>query len=375
MVRFLHTADWQLGMTRHFLDAEAQGRYSEARLDALRRCGAAAVAHGCAFMVVGGDVFESNRLGRQAVARALETMGGLGVDVHLLPGNHDPLNAGSVWTTPAFATRPPNVHLLDEPVRLAVGDEAVQLVPAVWRTKHPLSDLVDDALRALPAPDGVRIVVGHGVVDRLDPDAANPAAIALDRLDARIRDGAVHYVALGDRHSATDVGTTGRVRYSGTPLVTDYDETAPNRALVVDVTPGAIDVTEVPVGDWRFAAQHFVLLDGMDVGGVERWLAEQPDKSRTVLKLSFVGTVNLEGRARLDEALEHARDLFAAVEVWERRTDLRVLPDDGDLASLGLTGFALEAAEQLRVLAAGGGDGGRTAQDALALLFRLGTSR
>ena len=35
-VRFLHTSDWQLGMTRHFLEGEAQARYSAARIDAIR---------------------------------------------------------------------------------------------------------------------------------------------------------------------------------------------------------------------------------------------------------------------------------------------------------------------------------------------------
>ena len=33
-MRFLHTADWQLGMTRHFLAGDAQPRYSAARRDA-----------------------------------------------------------------------------------------------------------------------------------------------------------------------------------------------------------------------------------------------------------------------------------------------------------------------------------------------------
>jgi hypothetical protein len=30
-VRFLHTADWQLGMNRHFLEGEAQARYESDR--------------------------------------------------------------------------------------------------------------------------------------------------------------------------------------------------------------------------------------------------------------------------------------------------------------------------------------------------------
>jgi hypothetical protein len=33
-LRFLHTSDWQLGMTRHFLSEGAQEKYSQARFDA-----------------------------------------------------------------------------------------------------------------------------------------------------------------------------------------------------------------------------------------------------------------------------------------------------------------------------------------------------
>ena len=47
----------------------------------------------------------------------------------------------------------------------------------------------------------------------------------------------MHYVALGDKHSRTEVGSTGRVWYSGSPEVTNYDdiEPDPGHVLVVDV--------------------------------------------------------------------------------------------------------------------------------------------
>lgn len=74
-MKFLHTADWQLGMTRHFLRAEAQARFSQARLDAVRSIGQLAVEEGCEFVVVCGDVFESNQVDRQVLARAFDAMG------------------------------------------------------------------------------------------------------------------------------------------------------------------------------------------------------------------------------------------------------------------------------------------------------------
>ena len=56
-MRFLHTADWQLGMTRHFLAGDAQPRYSAARRDAVAGLGALAAETGAEFVVVAGDVF------------------------------------------------------------------------------------------------------------------------------------------------------------------------------------------------------------------------------------------------------------------------------------------------------------------------------
>ena len=89
MVRFAHTADWQLGMTRHFLNGEAQPRYSASRREAVAALGPVAAASGAEFVVVSGDVFEHNQLAPREVSLSLEAMRGIGVPVYLLPGNHD----------------------------------------------------------------------------------------------------------------------------------------------------------------------------------------------------------------------------------------------------------------------------------------------
>ena len=131
MVRFLHTADWQLGMTRHFLGAEAQPRFSAARVEVIRTIGALAVQESCSFVVVCGDVFETNHVERQVVVRALDAMAATpGVTFFLLPGNHDPLDASSVFRSPTFvAHRPANVVVLDSPLPVPVAP-GVELVPA-----------------------------------------------------------------------------------------------------------------------------------------------------------------------------------------------------------------------------------------------------
>lgn len=73
--------------------------------------------------------------------------------------------------------------------------------------------------------------------------------------------------------------------------------------------------------------------------------------------------------------MESAVDRFAAVEEWEQRTDLHVLPDDIEAETFGLSGFAAEALDELRDLARSSDDAQASeARDAMALLYRLARS-
>ena len=70
---FLHTGDWQLGMTRHFFSEGVQERFAQSRFDAIRELGRIA-EEDCRFVVVCGDVFESNLVERKSPARAIEAL-------------------------------------------------------------------------------------------------------------------------------------------------------------------------------------------------------------------------------------------------------------------------------------------------------------
>jgi DNA repair exonuclease SbcCD nuclease subunit len=351
VVRFIHTADLQLGMGRRFLTPEAQARFTHARIEAVRAIGRLAQAEQCEFVVVCGDVFESNQIDRQVLVRSLEALADVPVPVYLLPGNHDPLDAASIYRHPF----PPNVTVLREPGVHAVRP-GVELVAAPWTSKRPLADLLGNALRALgPAPPRtIRIAVGHGAVDSLSPDRDNPALISLRALEQ----ASVHYIALGDRHSTTSVGASGRVWYSGAPEATDFDEVDPGNVLVVDVA-GTLTVTTHRVGRWRFVRHRF---DDPEPDAVGRWLGVLPNKPETVVRLDLGGTVTLAQRAALDAVLDDATPSFAALDVWDR---LVAVPDDVDVTGLALAGFAQRALDEL----ADAGDD--EARDALSLLYRL----
>lgn len=372
MVRFLHTADWQIGMTRHFLPDDAQARFTAARIDVIRRIGELAAEERCEFVVVCGDVFEANQLSRQTVGRALEALATIPVPVYLLPGNHDPLDPVTIYRSPQFLRDcPEHVRVLSsaEPVRVREG---VELVPAPWFGKHPDSDLVGAAVTGAlgaapltsagspgppPAPaaaatGAVRIVVGHGAVDLLDPDRTNTAAILLEPLERELAAGRIHYVALGDRHSRTEVGGSGAVWYSGTPEVTSFREELPGEALVVDIEPGrAPSVTPHRVGTWTFQTLRRELVRSDDVAELGRELVAMPDKDRTVLRLALRGALAVADQATLTDLLDEQGEIFAALFLWERHSDLRVSADAEDLHDLNLSGFLSTAAEEMRRLA------------------------
>jgi DNA repair exonuclease SbcCD nuclease subunit len=372
MTKFIHTADWQIGMTRHFLTPEAQARFTAARIDAIRSIVTLANERNCDFILVCGDVFESNRLNRQVVVRALDALATSSVPVYLLPGNHDSLEPGSVYVSPTFVDgMPERVHVIDSTAPIEVA-ENTEIIGAPWTSKRPLSDLVDQAIQDVePIADVIRIVAGHGIVDELSPDPDNPALISVVGLEQHIENGSIHYVALGDRHSRTAVGLEERIYYSGAPEPTDYDETDPGKVLVVDIQDGSISVEPVKVSTWEFLDRQFDITGNEDLNVLESWLTDQPDKDRTIVRLAFVGTVNITEKARLDSIIESFTDLYAAIDTWERRTELAVLPNDEDFTELGLTGFAASALEELRVESTGESEESATSRDALALLFRL----
>ena len=375
MVKFLHTADWQLGMSRHYLDHEAQSRFNAARLDVIEQMASLAVDEQCEFVLVCGDVFESNQLDRQVIVRAFEKMAGFPkLTFFLLPGNHDPLDASSIYNSPTFIERcPDNVKVLkgSEPVQVASG---VELISAPWPNKHPTIDLVEDACSKLEQTNSLRIVVGHGAIDSLSPDPNNPRVIALEQLEERIQAGLIQYVALGDRHSTTHVSSTGRVYYSGAPEPTDYDETDPGNVLIVDLGADQVDVVVKNIGTWRFQSGEWQISSDKDIEAVEEWLSNLDNKDRTIVRMSIVGQVSVAQKARLDELLEHHADLFAAISTWESHSDLVVIPDDADLSHFGLSGFANDALTELRTLAEDG-NSAPVARDALALLYRLVRTR
>ena len=148
-MRFLATADWQLGMPAARLPDEARSRFQDARIEVIERIGALAAEHLVAFVVVCGDIFDSNQLDRRVVVRAADALASIDCPVYFVAGNHDPLDSASILLSNEFKnSMPQNVVVVTEAGAREVAP-GVDLVSAPWFTKFPATDLVADVLEVV----------------------------------------------------------------------------------------------------------------------------------------------------------------------------------------------------------------------------------
>ena len=379
-VRFLHSADWQLGMTRRFLGDDAQARYTADRLASVAELAELAVEHEAEFVVVAGDAFEDNAVPRSVVLRAAEVLASFPVPVLILPGNHDPLDVSSVLRCRDFSgvVESGKVLVLDgaDPVEIRPG---VEIVGVPWTSKRPDPSRMPALLAALEPTDGVRVLVAHGGTDEVyGGHSPSVEALSVAELEGAVDSGRVDYVALGDRHSVTQVGSGERIWFSGSPETTDFDDVEKDSgsALLVELHaagPGrnrAATVTTHRTGRWSFLAVNAQIDTESDLDALAERIEAIGDKPRTVLKLGLTGTVGVALRARIDELVDRWDALFASAFIRESRTHLVVRAEDTDLTGL-VDGYASRAVGDLVEVATSGGPEAEDASNALSLLYRL----
>ncbi len=74
-IRFIHTSDWQLGMTRWFLPVDAQARYSDDQFQCIEELGRLADETGSQFIIVAGDIFDTLLPGSKIINRFIDSVG------------------------------------------------------------------------------------------------------------------------------------------------------------------------------------------------------------------------------------------------------------------------------------------------------------
>jgi len=351
MLRFLHTADWQLGKPyARVSDPDKRALLRQERLAAIGRLGAVARQQGVAFLLVAGDLFDSHQPKRADVSAACSAIGALELPVLVIPGNHDHGGAGSVWQESYFLEEclqlAPNLTVLLEraPFELTrLGLPGGVLLPCpLLRKAEPVDPTA--WLRQLaftPWADQARIVLAHGSIQGFggensgDTDDENPP-VPTNRIDlAALPAGEIDYIALGDWHGLKQVGS--RAWYSGChemdrfPRSSDYRS---GQVLVVQAARGSMpEVFPVATGgiQWHQLQHRFNSDD--DLERLEQLLRDLigPRSNQDLLLLELDGSLSLAAASRLQDLLQR---LEARLLRLKRRDRTSVAPDASELRQL-----------------------------------------
>ena len=323
MIRFLHTADWQIGKPFGTVaDEQKRFRLQQERIAAVGRIRDQVRLHQAQLVLVAGDLFDSPTPAPTAVLEVLEAIGEMEVPVLVIPGNHDHGAAGTVWHRDDFLRQQrqfaPNLQLLlvRQPVVL---EQAVLLPrpllrnqdstdPTQWLQGLDWSQLPDDRPRIVLAHGGVH---GFGGRDYEADEEAQAGANNLIDLNALPGDQ-IDYIALGDWHNLKQV--SDRAWYPGTPEPDRFDQGEDNQrgqVLLVELERGAAPaVSPQSTGRYRWHNLAFRFSGDADLDRFERQLEELTAGrvARDLLRLQVSGSLSLAGHRRYQQLLDDLQD-------------------------------------------------------------------
>lgn len=366
-MRFVHTADWQIGKVfKRFGEREALFR--EARLDAIEALGQLARREGARHVLVAGDIYDQHTPLRTTLWAPLERMRRHPEVIwHLLPGNHDPHRPKGLWEQLTGDDLPANVRprLSPHPVEIEPG---VFLLPAPLVRRTEPNDLTAWMDQAETPPGAIRIGLAHGSVTGFDSqgDAGNP----ID--PARPARAGLAYLALGDWHRTLKIGE--RVWYAGTPEPDRSGSQEVGTALVVDVAGAQAPPLVRPesVGTYRWMTRAVTLGDEGSVQDLEALVRALEALPRLVLRLDLSGAVSMAARTALGRTLDR---LSAAVcHLDADLSALQMRPNTDDLDGIDFDGALRRVAQRLQARLAEPGltpADQRITEDALIRLFTL----
>jgi DNA repair exonuclease SbcCD nuclease subunit len=370
MLKLLHTADWHLGRRfRSFPDEQAI-KLSRARLEVLERILHVADRHAVDGVLCAGDLFDEPNPGREwwEGAAALLAKSSPTRPIFLLPGNHDPLTADSVWANEKFRRLLPSwAHVVDrEDFEYTFANGAV-LYAVPCMSKAGQRDPTEAIPRRQADDQRIRIGMVHGsTFDERGWQANFP----IDR-DAVISRG-LDYLAIGDTHSFRFI-PPDRLHpptiYPGAPEATAFDEKDPGCIALVFINRRRMaTVQQERVAKWIWEECTVTTLDEL------RTLVRRPDLADRVLRLHLDMTVPAPEYEEADGLLEELQGTaarHARVGVLELdRQGLELQTATIDQYCHDLPAVLRSAVERLKALAAEDPGQRQVAERALFHLYR-----
>lgn len=321
-VSFLHLADLHIGLRITRFDESVAKKLREARLLALDNALKIAREKNVAFILICGDLFDDNTISLVDAQRVYDMLKGKPMPVYVLPGNHDPYCAGSVWQRPPWGnTEGTSIRVLSkrEPVALEIG---VTLYPCPVMQKTSREDPTEWISANNGPQNTIRIGLAHGsVMDRETlPEDDHP--IPVDAAESLGLD----YLALGHWHAQKlfqDSRGANRMAYPGTheqmnfgkgsgfsvgwaayasdPDREEFRGSSKGRALLVQIQSlGAVPIVQpVETGQYIWSDEALELTDE-NFAATFTQIAQRKNQERQLLRLTLAGTLSAENRLKLE---------------------------------------------------------------------------
>lgn len=301
-MRFIHTADWQMGMNAQRAGPRARD-LRNIRFSSAAEVVKAAKKHEVDFVLVAGDTFEHPDVDEIIVRRTVEIFNQFDpIPVLVLPGNHDPWNSGSIWRSRRWdANVGAHVKLCTEPVPVPVGSNTM-VYPCPLTQKQSGLDPTEWIPAREQGDDQIRIGFAHGGLDILAKAPNFP--ISPERPESTGLD----YLALGDWHGLLE---HGRSVYSGTIEPTRFSERDPGHILFVDI-PAAGEspkIESIQVAQLRWREFSLDIQDESDVREFELEIEKMAPVNAAVVRVSIA-----DGSVLTDAAASKLAEIRAVLE-------------------------------------------------------------
>ena len=344
---FVHSADWHLGQTYWRLGAQAT-RSRAWRFEAVRRLWQLAADQRAAFILVAGDVFDTETPAPAVRQQTLELLGEAPAPVYLLPGHSDPCAEGSVWLHANWQsglTALPQVRPLVAGEATEIEGDALLFPCPAMRKRAP-----NDVTAWLPLGargERFRLGLAHGFWrGEVGGQGHTLGCIAGDCAQR----AGLDYLALGGQHAPTspdENAARSRSFYAGTPEIGAGDDAAGGTALVVELETGALPrVTPHRVGQIELRD-----LGEIELNNAENWdefvaragALEAPEN--TILRARWRGEVSPALWNETQQWLAHKRGELMGVDV--ALESLHPRPTADDFADLKLERLEESIVERL----------------------------
>lgn len=281
VLKFLHTADWHLGRGFSAFSVEDRKRLSRARLEGIDRLLGVATQHSVHAILCAGDLFDTPDTDRCWWEPLVEKFQKHNRPIVLLPGNHDPLQTGSIYQCghPFRKALPNWVHVVDrDDFELKLSPEAV-LYATPCRSKAGQADPTDLLPKREPGDTRIRIGLVHGNTVDINGHQNNFPISA----DAATKCG-LDYLAIGDHHGFRQVPPLNGppTVYPGTHEPLSFGDREAGSVLVVCMTASRKAIlSRQPIAHWSWEEATCYSLDEL------RYLSEAKDRKKSVLRLKL----------------------------------------------------------------------------------------